>query len=201
MLYKFNYEYDEDRLMKEAKGTGYVPFGISDGPKNSKASDVGNQRALHTIESNFEFDKWKSKNLDKNDKIVEFYKTKHASAINQNLIYKPSHHYPYATSIVNYFSDLTGFDLEARFYLQKSGYRITMHKDKSTCCSINMLLGEGNDPIKFIGRTEYYKTALLNVKEFHGVDATQDRYLFRMSFFNNSFEEVKNVLSSKLSGK
>lgn len=177
-LYKFNYEFDEDKLMEEAKGTGYVPF-----------TDVGNQTTK-------QFKEWMSENPHMRDKVIDFYRK-----MNSRTEVKESWNCPYAISIENYFAELTGFEVVSRFYLQKSGFKLPLHTDKGTECSINMLLGEGHDPIKFKGHAEYYKTALLNVQELHGVDTTQDRYLFKVSFKNNTFEEVKSVLSSKLSSK
>ena len=174
-LFKFEYEYDEKKLMDEAKNGGYVPF-----------TDVGNQ-------SNKVFNEWMIKHIDMKGKVVDFYRK-----MNSRIEVKEMWDCPYASTIQNDFADLTGFEVSSRFYLQKSGFRLPLHKDRGTYCSINMLLGEGHDPIKFKDRTEYYKTALLNVQELHGVDATKDRYLFKVSFKNNTFEEVKSVLSSKL---
>ena len=41
-----------------------------------------------------------------------------------------------------------------------------------------------------------YKTALLNTSEEHSVDNRNysDRYIFKISFFNHSYEEVKEKI-------
>ena len=45
-----------------------------------------------------------------------------------------------------------------------------------------------------------FEQFLLNTSEKHAVHATEDRYLFKLSFAETTFEEIKDVLSSKLSG-
>jgi len=86
-LYKFNYEFDEDKLMEEAKGTGYVPF-----------TDVGNQTTK-------QFKEWMSENPHMRDKVIDFYRK-----MNSRTEVKESWNCPYAISIENYFAELTGFE-------------------------------------------------------------------------------------------
>ena len=65
-----------------------------------------------------------------------------------------------------------------------------------------MVLGDDYDPIRLesdgVPTIKYYKTALLNTQSLHGVNATKDRYLFKMSFKDNSFEEVRDKLHNSL---
>ena len=178
-LYKFEYEYNEDKLLNEAKGSDYVPF-----------TDVGNQ-------SNKNFNEWLVKHIDMKGKVIDFYKKQ-----GNRIEVKEAWDCPYASSIQKYFEDLLSFDISSRFYLQKKGFNLPLHKDRGTFCSINMVLGDDYDPIRLesdgVPTIKYYKTALLNTQSLHGVNATKDRYLFKMSFKDNSFEEVRDKLHNSL---
>ena len=127
-------------------------------------------------------------------KVLEFYEKKN----NRILVRDNFEDCPYASSIQKYFEDLLGFDISSRFYLQKKGFMLPLHRDRGTYCAINMVLGDDYDPIRFKEHEEYYKVALLNTQSMHGVAATKDRYLFKMSFKNNTYEEVKDKLQNTL---
>ena len=176
-LWKFNYEFDRKRLLQEAISIGwYKPF-----------TDVGNQ-------SNEEFVEWLDKNPHLKKKVSKFYK-------NLRVHVKEADKCPYALEIAKYFTDLTGEESYPRFYHQKKGYRLSLHTDRGTKCSINLVLTEDPDPMYFEnGEQVYYTVGLLNTSEKHAVHATEDRYLFKLSFAETTFEEIKDVLSSKLSG-
>lgn len=85
------------------------------------------------------------------------------------------------------------YDGEPRYYILQANTVLPVHTDMDTKCSVNHLL-EGSAPITFpdIGTYEY-STALLDISKPHGVDNTNsaDRYLYKISFFNHSFDEVK----------
>jgi hypothetical protein len=106
----------------------------------------------------------------------------------------------YGLEISNFLKDkfqLT--DCRPRFYIQEAGINIPFHKDRHTLCSFNFLLSDDLAPISFIGRTVTYKTAVLNTSIAHAViNPKSKRILFKVSVFDKSFEEIKNVLPSKL---
>lgn len=90
-------------------------------------------------------------------------------------------------------------DGEARYYILNANSVLPMHCDKDTKCSINHLL-EGTAPIEFDGIGKFqYSTALLNISLSHGVDNSNlpDRLLYKISFFNHTFEEVKSKIMNR----
>lgn len=100
------------------------------------------------------------------------------------------------------FLEYYGFkpeDGEPRYYILKAGTVLPMHTDKDTLCSVNHLL-EGSAPIQFEdGVSIEYTTALLDISKPHGVDNSNqpDRLLFKISFFNHNFEEVKSKIMNR----
>ena len=91
-------------------------------------------------------------------------------------------------------------DCRSRYYIQSAGYNIGFHKDRGALCSLNILLIGWEDPITFRDFKYNYKIALLNTQQEHAVlSTTTERRLFKISVFDKSFEEVRDVLSSKLS--
>lgn len=104
----------------------------------------------------------------------------------------------YGREIANEFSALLGCKIKARFYRQYVGYTLDFHKDRGTLCSINFVLNDNPDPIRFRYGEFYYTTALLNVQAEHAVSAvTKDRLLFKLSIFDLSYETVKLRLIEK----
>ena len=176
-LWKFDYEFDRERLLQEATEIeGYKPF-----------TDVGNQ-------SNEDFVEWFDKNPHLKEKVSKFYEKLRVHV-------KDVDKCPYALSLAKYFTDLTEMESYPRFYYQKKGYRLGLHTDRGTQCSLNFVLTEDPDPIYFENDEQvYYRVGLLNTSEKHAVHTTKDRYLFKLSFAETTFEEIKDVLSSKLSG-
>ena len=106
----------------------------------------------------------------------------------------------YGLKISNFIKDYFNLkDCRPRFYIQEAGVSIPFHKDRGTLCSFNFLLSESLDPITFRNRSVTYKTALLNTSIDHAViNPKSKRLLFKISVFDKSFEEIKNVLPSKL---
>jgi hypothetical protein len=100
------------------------------------------------------------------------------------------------------FLDYYGFartDGEPRYYILKGNTKLPVHTDMDTKCSINHLL-EGTAPIHFPDIGDYeYSTALLDISKPHGVDNTNlpDRLLYKISFFNHTFEEVKSKIMNR----
>ena len=169
-LWEFDYEYNRELLLKEAKGNGYEPF-----------TDIGNG-------SDEPFQDWKIKHLDLHGKVIQFYK-------HSRILVSNADDCPYALEIAKYFIKRTGFVCSPRFYFQKKGFSLPLHKDRGTECSINFVLGDDPDPIRFKDEELVYTTGLLNTQSLHGVEATKDRYLFKLSFKKNTFYEVMNRLS------
>jgi hypothetical protein len=201
MLWKFDYEFDKVRLLKEAMSNKYNSLPTkyerdnierayswtTDDNNYAPFTDVGNC-------SNEKFVEWLEKNKESSPKVAKFYDELRVHVKNANKSC------PYALEIAKYFANLVGEDNCPRFYYQKKGFKLRLHTDRGTRCSINFVLTEDPDPIYFENdKQTYYKVGLLNTSELHGVIATEDRYLFKISFPDISFEKVKDVLSSKLS--
>jgi len=90
-------------------------------------------------------------------------------------------------------------DGEPRYYILKANSVLPMHTDKDTMCSVNHLL-EGTAPIRFENHGVYeYSTALLYISLPHMVDNSNlpDRLLFKISFFNHTFEQVKSQIINR----
>lgn len=84
-----------------------------------------------------------------------------------------------------------------RFYMLGANASLPMHVDVNTTCSLNIVLSEGGAPVKFEDKSYFYKTAILNTTNRHGVDnGPLDRRLFKISVFDQSFEEVTNNVKS-----
>lgn len=84
-------------------------------------------------------------------------------------------------------------------YLKLDGNTVLLpHSDNHACC-INVILNGHSEPINFYGQEYEYKAALLNVSETHGVNniGKPDRLVWKMAFYKNTFEEIKNVLLGK----
>jgi hypothetical protein len=187
-LWKFNYEFDRERLLQEAmRPAGDDDFAPLTGPLGKGGyfapfTDIGNC-------SNDEFVEWMDKNKKEIPKVAKFYDDLRVHVKNADDC-------PYALEIAKYFADIVGDELPyPRFYYQKKGFKLRLHTDRGTQCSINLVLTEDPDPIYFENDKEvYYKVGLLNTSERHGVIATKDRYLYKISFPDTSFEKVKNQL-------
>ena len=200
-LWKFDYEFDKTRLLKEAMSDNYISLPTkyerdnierayswtTDDNNYAPFTDVGNC-------SNDEFVEWMDKNKESSLKVAKFYDELRVHVKNADDC-------PYGLELAKYFADLVGEDNWPRFYYQKKGFKLRLHTDRGTLCSINFVLTEDPDPIYFENDEQvYYKVGLLNTSELHGVITTEDRYLFKISFPDTSFEKVQDVLSSKLSG-
>lgn len=109
----------------------------------------------------------------------------------------------YAQELSQQFSDMFGLqDCRPRFYIQKPGFALGFHKDRGTLCSFNFLLSDNLDVINFRGYNLFYRTALLDTQTEHAVlEVTSDRILFKLSVFDKTFEEIKDVLPFKLQSR
>ena len=90
-------------------------------------------------------------------------------------------------------------DCRPRFYILEPGHKINFHKDRGTQCSLNIILSDGSDPISFRDFDYSYKIALLNTQQEHAVISPKtQRRLFKVSVFDKTFNEVSEILESKL---
>lgn len=170
-LHRFDYDFDKERLLSEAQiKDGYEPF--IDPLTKKKIND------------------WLIKHVDNKQKAIDYY--------TKGKVHIKDCDTPYALEITEHFRQLTGFRCKPRFYDQKADFELPYHKDRGTECSINFVLSDEPDPISFFDGEVIYTVGLLNTQVEHAVFATKQRYLFKLSFFDNTFDEVKNVLSSKL---
>lgn len=101
----------------------------------------------------------------------------------------------YGRMITEEFEKRLDVSIKPRFYIQETGFTLPYHRDRSTTCAINFILSTPRDPITF--RQGYntfhfkYKTAIVDVTQEHTVTASkEDRYLFKLSIFDKSYEEV-----------
>lgn len=105
----------------------------------------------------------------------------------------------YAMSLCKNFADMIeSTDCRPRFYILEPGHSIVFHKDRGTLCSLNIILSGSDDPISFRDFNISYKMALLNTQKEHAViSPSSQRILFKLSIFDKTFDEVRDILSSK----
>lgn len=86
-----------------------------------------------------------------------------------------------------------------RFYYLEPNTVIPEHTDNGTTCSINIILNDSPAPITF-GNTDYYYTmVLLNTSIPHSVKNNDtERILFKISIFDESYEDLANRIKYKL---
>lgn len=106
----------------------------------------------------------------------------------------------YALEISDFFKEYFQLkDCRPRFYIQEPGIDIKFHIDRATLCSFNFVLSDNPDPITFRFGKVFYTSALLNTTVEHAVLSTRTkRILFKISVFDKTFEEIKDVLPHKL---
>jgi len=101
----------------------------------------------------------------------------------------------YARMITKEFERMLDVSIKPRFYIQEKGFTLPFHRDRGTTCAINFVLSTSKDPITF--QLNYntfrfkYETAIVDVTQEHMVTASsEDRYLFKLSIFDRSYEEI-----------
>jgi len=90
---------------------------------------------------------------------------------------------------------ITGY-VSPRFYMLTKNTILRDHIDLNTKCSINhVILGE-ESPVTYTGYGAFfYETALLDTTLTHGVmNKGDDRILFKLSIFDETFDQVKSKL-------
>lgn len=102
----------------------------------------------------------------------------------------------YGNYISEYFQEILQCKIRPRFYHLHSGFKLDLHVDRGTLCSINFILNDTVDPIEFEHTTISYSQAVLDVTKKHGVASSSDRYLFKMSISDKRFEEVSEIIEN-----
>lgn len=96
--------------------------------------------------------------------------------------------FPYAQELCNLFNIKNG---KPRFYMLEKNSILPMHTDLNTTCSLNIVLSDNPAPVKFEDREYTYKSCILNTTHMHGVENKgDDRELFKISIFDQSFDEM-----------
>lgn len=104
--------------------------------------------------------------------------------------------FDYAQELCDTFGIKNG---KPRFYKLEANTELPMHVDYGTTCSLNIALSDGNAPVKFMDKEYAYKSAILNTGNTHGVvNGPTDRRLFKISVFDQTFEEVCDNISKSI---
>lgn len=105
------------------------------------------------------------------------------------------------SSFVQKIMDDFGVNGKPRFYFQEPHFKLPVHVDFNTTCSINFVLSDNAAPVDFDGRQYYYRQALLNTAIPHSVqNGPEERILLKISIFDISFEELSQTIKYKRLG-
>lgn len=86
-----------------------------------------------------------------------------------------------------------------RFYWLRPNAVIPEHVDNGTLCGINFILTNGASPISFSDRDYYYEAALIDTTVPHRVKNNEnERIMFKISIFNETFEQVAEKIKKYL---
>jgi hypothetical protein len=189
LVYKFDYDFDRERLLKEAMEQGEWRRG--DTETRGVLFEDGIRRRKLKMRNGINHSSSRAVT-----KIDYFNKNAHPDTC------------PYAMEIRNHFHNLTKLNcaFQPQFWLLKEGSPLPFHLDPFQCV-INLVLTEDPDPIKFKSSEDsdyinevYYNVGLVNTQILHSIEGGKTRYLFKLPFSPRvPFSKVKEVLSSKLS--
>lgn len=85
-----------------------------------------------------------------------------------------------------------------RYYTLEPNSILPMHVDYNTTCSVNTILNDNTASIQIENNEYVYSTAILNTQALHGVNNNDKlRCLFKISFFDLSFEELVQIVRNK----
>jgi hypothetical protein len=102
----------------------------------------------------------------------------------------------FTSSYIKHVVNDLGIIARPRFFWLAPNEILTEHTDIDTLCSVNFLLSSNIAPIIIEGVEYFYKQALLNTQRRHKVrNGSEERILFKMSIFENSYEEIYEKLS------
>lgn len=88
---------------------------------------------------------------------------------------------------------------QPRYYILEENKMLMPHIDYNTTCSVNHILNEDAAPVTIMGEEYTYKSALLNTTVMHGVNniGRKKRVLFKISFFEQTYEEIREQIQSR----
>lgn len=176
VIYKFDYEYDKNKLIEESNNVKFFPI-------NQKNMDRLNRLGLYRFES-----------LETEDKKwFRDQKTwKYSSQIEKNEGTEVSR-------IEEDFKKILKVDhLDPKFLSQEVGTKVTMHRDAGIKCAINFLISGTSTPIIFKDVGEFnYVNALINTDELHAVpeQTNEPRLIFKLRTNHISFSEARQRLA------
>lgn len=103
---------------------------------------------------------------------------------------------PYVWSLCQLFN----VNASPRFFLQVPGFDLPQHTDHGTQCALNFVIGGKNPAPLLCGTNQYYyKTALLNVQRYHGVDnPDEERLILKLAIQDEDFYSVREKVVSSL---
>jgi hypothetical protein len=105
------------------------------------------------------------------------------------------HSSQYVDSIMKDFG-ITG---KPRFYWLQPYAVIPQHVDNGTLCGLNFILTDQASPITFENKDYFYESILVNTTIPHSVTNNQyERIMFKISIFNETFEQVANRIKQYL---
>lgn len=85
-----------------------------------------------------------------------------------------------------------------RFYWLAPHAKLPIHIDNGTQCSINFVLSPNAAPVTYGDNNYFYKQALINTSIPHSVsNGPEERILFKISIFDNSYEELSSSIKFK----
>ena len=102
---------------------------------------------------------------------------------------------PYGKQILDDF----GLNGRPRFYWLAPQSILPVHTDHNTTCSINFVLSQNPAPVTIGGIDYFYTQALLNTSIPHSVvNGPEERILFKISIFDETYEQVAEKIKYKL---
>jgi len=86
-----------------------------------------------------------------------------------------------------------------RFYWLRPFATIPEHVDNGTQCGLNFILTDHASPISFGDTSYFYESILVNTTLPHSVvNNEKERIMFKISIFNETFEQVANRIKHYL---
>jgi hypothetical protein len=102
-----------------------------------------------------------------------------------------------AHSIANRLSHMIGTRVKPRYYRQAAHSDLNSHRDVGATVAINIILN-GEGPVTFDDKYNiYYKCAMLNVQELHGVKTDDTRIMCRFTIDDMDYDEVLEMIKGK----
>ena len=104
--------------------------------------------------------------------------------------------FKYANELMDFF-EIKG---SPRFYFLGKNQHLPKHKDNGTECALNVVLNKNiKSAVTYDNANYYYRSALLNTQKEHEVfNGPEDRMLFKISIFDETFEQVRDKIESVL---